>query len=742
MRNYRAAYEYTTTLPIPCESAVAAKRTTDAHASRGLVPHARRSWGCGISSLHVRVIPSSSKGAYLREYNRLGSIGANQIDRSSRRIQRVFSFNLNTVVRTFASEATLFHGRSFSSTQLEQSLVAAHVRLSPVVSPAQPPDVDDVPTVLLVDRSLPGCMNSLEQLPNHVVVVAGDAAAEEALSDAADLSLTTTSNVEGSLRVLRTAFELSAARLNAAQPQRELESARIALAALNRTGMALMAERDHDVLLEQIILAARRITHSDAGVLYLIEEQADGGTRIRFKLAHAESVPDVPGIQDISYAIDSTSMAGHVAITRQPLVIDDVYNLPQDAEYQMNPLLPRLANYPIRSLLTIPMVDHRDRVVGVLQLANRKNDAAARIHSQEDLDRYVIPFSNHDVEIGYSLAGQAAVSIENANLHAQVENLCESFTRAAVTAVDQRDPATAGHSIRTANLVMDLAHALEQSRAGPYRDLHFTRAQIRELRFAALLHDFGKVGVREDVLTKSKKLPAFLWERVTARFDLIRCALELEYERKRAHMMALHDSHRALAALAADFDGRRKQIDQFETAVRSANEPAGFPVPPDGILTDVAKQKFERPDGRVVPYLTTDELHYLQITSGTLDERERLEVQSHAKETFIFLSQIPWTDDLKRMAIFAGGHHEKLDGTGYPLGLAAQSIPVQTRLITVADIFDALTESNRPYKCAVSAEKALDILKAEANAGCIDADIVQVLIESQVYRRVPKQGAL
>ena len=280
------------------------------------------------------------------------------------------------------------------------------------------------------------------------------------------------------------------------------------------------------------------------------------------------------------------------------------------------------------------------------------------------------------MHLAFSLAGQAAVSIENAQLYAQIEHLFDCFVKASVTAIDQRDPATAGHSIRVATLVTDLAVALERSAAGSYRGIRFTRAQMREMRYAALLHDFGKVGVREEVLIKERKLPPFLWERVHARFELIRSTLELDHERKRARARQQSgDSLKHIGTLDAEFNQQMAELDRFQSIVAAANEPTPLTEEADAILVDVANHRFARADGQIEPYLTEDELHYLRIPHGSLDDLERLEIEAHAEQTFFFLSRIPWTDDLKEVARYASGHHEKLNGTGYPRRLAGNDIP-------------------------------------------------------------------
>jgi response regulator RpfG family c-di-GMP phosphodiesterase len=303
-----------------------------------------------------------------------------------------------------------------------------------------------------------------------------------------------------------------------------------------------------------------------------------------------------------------------------------------------------------------------------------------------------------------------------------------------VTAIDQRDPATAGHSLRVAALASALAAAVDRADRGKYRDVHFSRAQMRELRFAALVHDIGKVAVREDVLMKSKKLPPVLWERVDARFDLIRRTIELEYCKRRVDLERSGETDRvADARLDAELATQLEQLERMRAIVAAANEPdsdSGRPAPE---LAEIASRTFELPGGRRAPYLTADELHFLQIPSGTLDDAERFEVESHVEEAREFLHDIPLTDDLKNLVTYACDHHEKLDGSGYPCGLKGDEIPVQARLITLADMFDALTEADRPYKPAIPVDEALGMLRSEARAGRLDADLVEIMIESGAY---------
>jgi hypothetical protein len=239
------------------------------------------------------------------------------------------------------------------------------------------------------------------------------------------------------------------------------------------------------------------------------------------------------------------------------------------------------------------------------------------------------------------------------------------------------------------------------------------------------------------VLVKAKKLPPVLWERVDSRFDLIYRTIQLEHCMRCAEQRRSDAGDLQIAVrFEAQLDERLRELERMREVVRAANEPTLLEESPAAALIDIAKRTFQRADGSSSAYLAPDELCFLQLPRGTLDERERAEIESHVDNTHRFLVQIPWTDDLKNLVTYAYGHHEKLNGSGYPRRLTSEEIPIQTRMITLADIFDALTEGDRPYKPAVTAEKAIDIIRAEALAGMLDRDLVDIMTESQVYKRI------
>jgi response regulator RpfG family c-di-GMP phosphodiesterase len=307
---------------------------------------------------------------------------------------------------------------------------------------------------------------------------------------------------------------------------------------------------------------------------------------------------------------------------------------------------------------------------------------------------------------------------------------------ASVTAIESRDPTTSGHSFRVATFTTGLAAAVDRADSGPYAALRFSREAMRELRYASLLHDFGKVGVREQVLVKQKKLyPADL-SIIRHRFQYLLQHADLQYERERAQYLWEHGRTNYEAALRKLDEARlatRSELTRYLDAIVQANEPTVLPEGTFEELEDINARLFVDFDGTERPLLGDDELRYLMINRGNLDARERREIESHVTHTYRFLEQIPWTRELKGIPGIAWGHHEKLDGSGYPRGVRGENIPVQTRMMTISDIFDALTATDRPYKRAVPAERALDILRDEATHGHLDAALLEAFIGARVW---------
>ena len=507
------------------------------------------------------------------------------------------------------------------------------------------------------------------------------------------------------------------------------------MAELTDIGVKLSTERNYNTLLELILSQARRITQSDAGSLYVVETDERGHRHLRFKLAQNQSRPDIP-LVEFTIPIDHSSLAGYAAAEGEPLVIDDVYMLPPDVEYSFNRSIDQRYGYRTRSVLSIPMTSHKGEILGVLQLINRKRNANAILSSPAEAEQEAVAYSPHTVKLVKSLAGQAGVAIENSTLYESIERLFDGFVKASVTAIESRDPTTSGHSVRVATMTVGLARAVDAVGDGTYRHVRFSPEQIREIRYAGLLHDFGKVGVREQVLVKAKKLyPADL-SLIRLRQAYLYRTAQWAYEKTRADFLERHGKEGYepfLREIQRKFEEERTVLDRFLSTVLESNEPTVLAEGNFAALQEFAERTYESLDATALPWLNDDEVRYLSIRKGSLDEAERLEIESHVTHTYGFLRTIPWTKELQGIPDIAHGHHEKLDGTGYPRRVSAGQIPIQSRMMTIADIFDALTASDRPYKRALPLTRALDIIGDEVKRGQLDGELFKVFVEAKAF---------
>ncbi len=508
---------------------------------------------------------------------------------------------------------------------------------------------------------------------------------------------------------------------------------------LTETGIRLLTEREREVLLDLILSQARRLTAADAASLYLVESDASGPARLVFSLTQNESRPDIR-LSSFTLPLDHTSLAGYAASSGEPLVLDDVYHLPASAPYKFNPAIDVSSGYRTKSMLVIPMPNQAGQVIGVLQLINRKPPELRVFRNASDVEELALPFDARTVDLARALAGQAAVSIENAQLHDNIERLFEGFVRAAVAAIEQRDPATSGHSERVALMTCALAEAADRETTGRFADFHMGRREQRALRYAALLHDVGKIGVREQVLVKARKLYPGELQAIELRHALLRKIAEWRYQRELNRFLyerGHEDFDATERMLRQQLECTRARLDAGLALVRRANEPTVLPVEEAAGLEALMDPQFEGPDGTPVAFLTEAELAALRVRQGSLGEAEWTEIRNHAVWTWEFLNRIPWTPDLSGVADIARGHHEKLDGSGYPNGVSGDEIPLLTRMMTIADIYDALTAADRPYKRAIPSAAAIDILQDEAREGRLDGDLVRLFIEARVFERSP-----
>lgn len=400
-------------------------------------------------------------------------------------------------------------------------------------------------------------------------------------------------------RLLEAAFENielaqreRAARQELARAEREMEE-------MNRIGVALSSTRDINTLLNLILQKSREVTNADAGSLYLVEEGKNESERLlRFKLTHNDSVT-FP-FTEFTMPISENSMAGYVALKGEVIALEDAYNIPADRPFHFNPKFDQDSNYVTRSMVTLPMKNAKGEILGVLQLINCKREWSAKLRAPADVEREVRPFSKSDVRQALSLASQAAVAYENSKLYEDIETLFEGFVKAAVTAIEQRDPTTSGHSFRVSTLTTGLAEVVDKAETGAYAATRFTREQMKEIRYAALLHDFGKVGVREEVLVKAKKLYPMQLQLVQQRFDYIRKELEAQVGRRKLKSLMEKSREVALAEIGLvdeEHNRQLQEIDDYLQFVLQVNEPTVMPEGKFDRLIEIARRSFTDPRG-------------------------------------------------------------------------------------------------------------------------------------------------
>jgi len=524
-------------------------------------------------------------------------------------------------------------------------------------------------------------------------------------------------------------------RIAAERRSRSIRRYRYELSELVEIARALTQERNIDRLLDLILEKSRFITGADAGSIYVVEPQ-DGG-RLRFKLSQNES-REFPS-SEFTIPISTRSIAGAAVVTRRAINIPDVYEIGEKQPFAFDRSFDERVGYRTKSMITMPMISAEDEVIAVIQLINKKRVPEKRLGSAEDVEREVIPFDPRSQDLLETLGAQAGIALENALLYDEIRALFEGFVRASVSAIEQRDPTTSGHSQRVSVLSVRLAQVIDRADSPRFRRVRFSRRDLTELEYAALLHDFGKIGVREEVLVKAKKLYPHELEQVRSRIAYARKAAEADVLARKLTMMREGAGASDLARLDQELAARLAELDDAWRIIGEANEPT---VLKEGDFTRIAELgvlTYVGPDGKPAPLLMPSEVESLQVTRGSLRSEEIEQIRSHVVHTHAFLSKIPWGKSLRRVPEIAAAHHEKLNGRGYPHGLTADEIPIQSKIMSIADIYDALTARDRPYKRAVPVDRALAILGYEVEDGHLDADLVQAFIEAGVYEEAERE---
>jgi HD-GYP domain-containing protein (c-di-GMP phosphodiesterase class II) len=457
----------------------------------------------------------------------------------------------------------------------------------------------------------------------------------------------------------------------------------------------LASEHNIDKLLIQILRELRSFTKADAGSLYIHE--AD---KLIFKVTQNDTLESTPKakhefqkkFKSFSLPINEKSLAGLAAYRKETF---NIPNVPESPYH--NPDMDRKFGYPISSMLVVPMLNHSGQLVGVLQLMNAKGKSG------------FVPFDKMLIPQVEALANQAAVLLDNLRLYNELDKLFDALVKYSAKAIDARDPCTAGHSGRVAQYAVDVAKEFNKITG----ETLFNSDQLKELRYASFFHDIGKIGVREKVLTKENKLSKETMEAIKERFDTI----------KQFYINEAIKQNWTPETLQNVF----KELDQDYKDIEKFNKPGFMSQENMDRLTEIYRKTFRSPEGKIRKFLRPQEYDNLCIKKGNLNVTERLDIESHPVHSYRILSEIPFPQSLSKIPEFASKHHEKLDGSGYPNGCTAKDIPLAARILAVVDVYDALTAEDRPYKKAMSKEKAFSILDAEVEANHFDVKVVEVL---------------
>lgn len=507
---------------------------------------------------------------------------------------------------------------------------------------------------------------------------------------------------------------------------------------LNEVGAALSRERDISRLLEHILLAAKAITHADGGTLYRMLE--DGQT-LRFEILRTDSLhiamggtsgcvidfPDL-ALKKPDGQPNDALVAAYAAIHGVTVNLADAYDETDRFDFSGTRGFDARTGYRSQSFLTVPMRDHEGSIIGVLQLINALNARTKKVQA----------FSDADQRLAESLASQAAIALSNRMLMTQLENLFESFVGLINLAIDEKSPYTGGHCQRVPALTMMLAEAVNDATDGPLADFSLTDAGRYELKIAGLLHDCGKITTPVHVVDKANKLQT-LFDRIAlidTRFEVLKRDAEIAALREQLALRPVVDRDPEAQVLARSVQAQGTLNDEREF-IRSANV-GGESMSDDSVarVRRIAHQyQWRNVDGVQTDFLTAEETENLCIRKGTLTTAEREVINYHIVATIKMLEKLPWPRHLKNVPEFAGGHHERMDGKGYPKGLTREQMSVQARIMGIADIFEALTASDRPYKLGMKLSQAMRILEGFRDNGHIDPDIYDIFVRSGVYRR-------
>lgn len=498
---------------------------------------------------------------------------------------------------------------------------------------------------------------------------------------------------------------------------------------VQRVGVALSAERNRDRLLEMILVEAQKLCHADGGTLYLRTED----DHLRFAILRSDSLgmnlggttgnpvnlPALPMFDADTGAPNTRNVATYCAVTKRTINIPDAYHA-SGFDFSGTVAFDRRNQYRSKSFLTIPMVNQEERVIGVLQLINARD-----LESGE-----IVPFREDDADIVNALASQAAVALDNRQLLDQQRELLESFIRAIASAIDEKSPHTGAHCERVPVLTLMLAEAAVREKEGPLSEFTLNEDELYELRIAAWLHDCGKVTTPVHVIDKARKL-----ETIVDRIDLVKTRFEVLKRDAKIRMLERRLEGVSEEAATAEYARTCAELDEELSFLEHANLGGEF-LPPEAKarIAQIAARRYREGDVER-PLLSEDEVENLSISRGTLTDKERVIINRHMVETIKMLEALPFPRNLRRVPEYASGHHEKMDGSGYPRGIYAGDMSIPARIMAIADVFEALTAQDRPYKRGLKLSEAMSIMGRMKADNHLDPDLFDVFVRSGVYRR-------
>jgi len=507
---------------------------------------------------------------------------------------------------------------------------------------------------------------------------------------------------------------------------------------MSAIGLALSKEKDMDKLLEMILLEAKRISNADGGTLYMmIDDQ-----RLRFSIMITDSLNihmgGTSGKEISFYPVklymddgqpNKTMIAANAGLTGDTINIPDAYKA-KGFDFSGTKAFDEKTGYRSKSFLTVPLKNHEDEIIGVLQLLN----------AQDVKTKKVIPFSDNVQKSVEALSSQAAVAITNKNLIKDLEVLFESFIKLIASAIDAKSPYTGGHCSRVPEITMMLAESVNDINDGPFAGIQFTDKEMYELKIAAWLHDCGKVATPEAVVDKGTKLET-IYDRihtVSTRFEVLKRDEEIKYLKKQLKIqkddsLIENQKKEALKKARTLYLKRIKQQEDDKSFIEESNVGGEF-MSQDrkDRVNKIASYRW-KDNGSPKPFFSEDEIYNLCISRGTLTPEERKIINDHIVVTIDMLEQLPYPKHLRNVPEFAGGHHEKLDGTGYPKGLNHSEMSVQAKIMAIADIFEALTAHDRPYKKGKTLSQAMRILGFMKNDAHIDTELFEVFVKEKIY---------